>query len=240
LADALLFMIADQKILPGASDRGMLAYYRFRDDIFLVSDGFESAHTFFWSLKENSLGVFRMEVVQLSKVTVDMLAVTIRKEGGHLLTCPREKADGPVLSQQSAHPWHVRAAWPQAVLRAQLRLCSKATLHAKVVQQYIKRFSASHMPLSVLESLAEVKADRGTNRQCAYACSWLVLGFHPLWQRIPFKQIFRAVEEDPMWSSAIATAFEGLYKPHIAVAWRNAAPNLYRRAQRITRGGWTG
>ena len=96
------------------------AYYRFKDDIWILAGDRSLARRFISRFRDLASRVFESELVECSAKCVEMIGVIITIEGNKIHTEPRPQDKVPPLSQQSAHPLKVHLRWPAAYMRAEL------------------------------------------------------------------------------------------------------------------------
>ena len=127
-----------------------------------------------------------MSVIAVSRSAVDMLAVTVNKRGCMLVSSPRLRdLQGPPLSPQSVHPYHVHRSWPVACLRLQRKLCCSEKDFEAVKDAYMCRFRQFHASDQLIANLQMVSLYRShklplerKNLDCARLQSCILAQLH--------------------------------------------------------------
>jgi hypothetical protein len=160
-----------------------------------------------------------------------MLAVSIRIEGMSLVAHPRLRVmQGPPLSIHSAHPQHTLSSWPTACLRAQRKLCCTDAIFNESKCEFINRFRDFHAPQWLINKLLNVSISNEVSaRACNSDVQWLVLGFHPGWERI--SRAIRCYVADPTMAILWTWAF-GKPIHRFAEAWKSQLPAAAAIVQR--------
>ena len=218
-------------------------YWRFRDDILILTPSGKSFPGWFYVLRERGKPVFSMQCVEYSRTAVTMLAVRIGRHARYpscfsirprLVTHP-----GPMLSVQSGHPPHVHLSWPLSVLRTKLRLCTKDCL-ADAFSEFMKRLQMFHCPCWMIERLSEAfhefkcKPLRQPIRQVGTRSNlWMVLPWHPGFLGSGIVGGVARLSEDPVLRFAFGDAFQRSVDFHFRISWRNSLPKLVHSAQHV-------
>ena len=101
-----------------------MAYWRFKDDILLITSRKDRIRSFVVCARHRTQGVYRLEVEKVSRETVDMLSLRITRQGSRLIATPRPKPTAVMLSASSAHPSHIHRTWPLARLKSIFESCT--------------------------------------------------------------------------------------------------------------------
>lgn len=127
-------------------------YGRFRDDVLVIAADIWKCQTWLVRLREYTKPVFIIELVDLSSVAIEMLAVKILVRGSALHTVAKPpRSLGPPLSVRSAHPRHFLLSWPFAYLLPALRLCSNEKLAKVCFDDCFQRLVKYHEPAAFVE-----------------------------------------------------------------------------------------
>jgi hypothetical protein len=120
-------------------------YFRFRDDAFIVMDDVEKFHGFLHGWRDRASPIFVIDLAQLPRACVDMLAATVGVSHGRFsYTTKRPMSRGPPLGLHSAHPRHTFVSWPFGCLRSMVNLHSSRSLASDAVQIFAARFRDAH------------------------------------------------------------------------------------------------
>ena len=181
------------------SEYGIIFYVRFKDDIFIVLDGSYSLSTRqrLWSEMKNRADFFKLVIERVSRQSVSMLdteisIIDIASGFFKLASKPYFKASSmhTILSSQSAHPVGIHLSWPSARLKTFVRLSSR-----KSDSREAKRF--------FLEQMLQNCSDHISSNDILYPAysmtplksrdknSWIVLPFHPIFEKSGISKLCR-------------------------------------------------
>jgi len=198
------------------------AYFRFKDDIWVLSSCRELMTTFFHGMKQRS-EYFELICTEVSRTAIDMLQVTvIRNVGTGQFTCkPIVKDLGPPLDLTSGQPSSTLFRWPAACIRSLNKLSTvpKYALDAK--KTFITRFERHHCPKEWIDLIASTEIEARSANDAPFSdCKWLVLPYHSVWQKAGIASTLRDFKNDPSWNSIINFC-GGQSVPDFCVAWKN-------------------
>lgn len=113
------------------SSSGILLYKRIKDDAFFLVNDRPTFRAFYEKFKARAAPTFRMKCVEVSRVAVTMLAVTVRIRDGRFATELRDRrAQGPPLGFDSARPPSVLRSWAVGYMSSFPKLVSPAALRS--------------------------------------------------------------------------------------------------------------
>ena len=146
------FLVGTERtnVLSGAAleEASIKAYYRFRDDIWILAGDRAKFRDWFGRFKRSVGHIFKLKAVQHSSSCVTMLAVDVVRSGNKLLTRPRgNRVPGAPLSQHSCHPPHVLSSWPLSYKKNLANITSKDFLE-RAETALIDKFRRYHIHIS--------------------------------------------------------------------------------------------
>ncbi len=219
---------------------GIKSYYRFRDDIWILTNKPDLFDNWFHIFRRRCSDIFICQLEEISPKEVTMLAVKISIVKNKFSIAPRDRQhDGPFLSKNSAHPPHVHKAWPFGVLRGIISMCTPDR-RQDAVAEYLARFKRHHAPLHLIKALRESSENLlrgapppGRVRISSGNVRWLVLPWHPAYSRSRLSQELRELVARPDMALAFSDAFGQHDTPSISVSWTNALPTHFSVVKRI-------
>jgi len=227
---------------------GMSSYFRFEDDIFLVSrrsagpatDGSANARNFLQMMRHRAAGLFEIQLEQSSCTSVTMLAVEVfRTASGALGTRPKLKLRGQPLDNSSAHPPHVHSSWPVALLRSQYDLCMSHDEGCTAETALINHFRTCHAPRTLIQLLESKKKSQQTGRhrtetrQCD-GQMWLTVPYHAALQsNKALQKCLDNINGCPLQQLRFHAAF-GRSAPNLRLAWRNSGQHSVIQIRKLT------
>jgi hypothetical protein len=229
LTDWVFYCMVEAQVLPLLQAFGIAKYWRYRDDILLLSHSKERAYEFVAMMRRLS-ACYKLEVKDVSSIGLRHLNLYISfDEDGRLHARPGYKptALGLRLAPSSAHHESVHSSWPLMMLRHVKRLCSHADeVHAEQ-ESLARRFLNDGMPAYVVASawqkLHEVRKSgrRPATSSCTRQDVWMPLPYHPIWGKSVAKYLSRFnrdLEFTTLWAN------RGLVAPRVRLAWSNFMP----------------
>lgn len=240
VVDSCLFTLAEKDWAARADVQvahGVKMFVRIRDDIFIVTSDLAKFRVFFAKYQQLASSVFTMAVIGVSRLSVDMLAVTVVKRGCCLVSAPRvRELQGPPLSPQTVHPFHVHKSWPVACLRLQRKLCCSEKDFKAVRDLYVSRFRQSHASDQLIANLQMVTLYR-SHKLPLEKRVWIVLDYHPAFEYSCISRRVRQFLADPhlyllwKWSFSPIAGVEAPL-PVVGIAWRNVFITVAASVQR--------
>lgn len=241
LADAaFLSMLEKPWVLPEnvRSSYGLIRYWRFKDDILIVSAGREALGAWFREAR-NFASFFELEVPEVSAHRVQMLSLMVERRGNRLECFPCEKPClGPPLGWCSSHQHKVHG-WPLRRLHALSRLCSDWRDFPEVADKFIRRFETNHFPAEFLASMRRVR-DMLVSQQCDLApiqrsmqgCATynMVLPHHPAWSTSQFHRFVRNLSHDDILQHLHEVSY-GCKQFTFRVGWRYDSSHIVHKAR---------
>lgn len=129
VCDAALLNLAEAGYALSPSVRrayGIKAYFRFRDDIWILSESHAEFPDWYRGVKRLATPIFFMKVVEISSFAVTMLAVKVIKQPHGFDVRPRDRTyEDPPLSMYSGHHPSVTLSWPRSAARMICRFSSE-------------------------------------------------------------------------------------------------------------------
>ena len=117
---------------------GIIRYYRFKDDILLLSNAPEVKLGFMLECMNACVADYKIVCSSISRFRVRFLDLMICSQDGQIVTYPVHKTlrQGSSLLHCSGHPPRQHMSWPLARCFALSALCTNAA-HVKLVQQIL-------------------------------------------------------------------------------------------------------
>lgn len=237
IADAVFLLLTERGWALRADIQeahGILRYFRFRDDLWILSKSRLGLRSFYAGIRTRAASCFTLECVAWNKQTIDMMGITVYRRGAYLQTVPRVVAPQvPPLSWSSAHPINTLMSWPAATLRAKLRNCSCVDDKLAVHAAYIAYLQSHNAPPALVARLQSTewwaatrrnKDDNAANEHVLH--SWLVLGYHPIWGSAGLSGALHRFGRDPYWLATLQAAWPRLTAVDVRVAWSNQLPQI--------------
>ena len=218
---------------PIREQHGVLAYFRFRDDILIIFGAFQSlefgAGHFLKGLQARS-GFYTVEIEEFSKVSVPMLNVLVEIDDGKLRTDHYSKptsVESIPLCTSSMHAPGVHSSWPKAYLSSILSLCDSVAKKNRLKRTFLNSFKNNGVTVPSLSSTCrKVVVPEQSSEDI-----WLPLPYHPL-LRVALTRAVIKVNSSELSLAAYSSAYGGLrQQPRIRIAWRNAFPPNWRRVR---------
>ena len=234
VADTSFYSLAEESWVHNLATRtkcSIVAYWRFKDDIFFILENWHSFRTFLRKFMADAQ-FFKIEVEGISKYRCTFLDVEVAKQGTKYICVPYIKASnvGVPLGLDSAHPWHTHRSWPSAYLRRLESISSEPMLADGAKSLFKERLHMHCHNLEALDLQIQMNKPR-VGRQKPKWPEWLPLSFHPsLVPRIPnaIRAYLGSVSAKAAWHSAW-----GSYdQPSIKVAWKSGFSSHASMAQR--------
>ena len=214
---------------------GILAFYRYRDDIFVIlRDDISVVGDWFTSFKRRALP-YKLELEKLSRKVVPFLDVEIslKFDGYHstLAITPYRKPTScriPLASDSAHHP-SVHVPWPCAEIKRLLNNSSDIRIHPQVVHNFkCELLRSGHSPALidyVFSRHAEAKRKQTSNSNAL----WFVTRFHPQFAKI----IPIALNKLAKDAALLQIAFGEVALPSLHLAWRSACPGMLHLVKQI-------
>ena len=207
---------------------GILAYYRYRDDILTIAQGLASRTSKpFLDLMRRKATFYELKEEWGYKDIV-FLDLEICLHGGrawvsHFL---KDGALDPPLSTISSHPPAVPLAWPRAFVGRVSKLCSTHNLLLQSFQILIDRLKGSYASPATIhvacDQIGLATSGRRNQKTPRLPRSWLTVDFHPLLFG-PLQRALREFNADPLVSSLRDSPG---FPRELGISWVNSAPNL--------------
>ena len=157
IAEASFLHKCESKCLGNMQQQGIQKYYRFKDDVLLITSGnLESVGEFFRYMKYCSRP-FELECVQVSRTSVKYLEVQISKTDDGVIQCVPfnkvTKLSVPFLAMDSDHHPRVLRNWPHCFIRRRCRLSKNPDIKHRVISEAVSVFSRQGFPGPILNKL---------------------------------------------------------------------------------------
>lgn len=210
------------------------AYFRFRDDIFAITDKPHEIKLWFKWLCGRCSSIFDLELVSSSNISVEMLAVEVRQQLGRYTTVPKVKPARAPLSFESGHPVSVHRSWPVSTLAFYRRLCTREDDFINYAERYIRRFTDAYFPGHTIQKLRTAVITSPDSRDQKTAnVFWVVLPYHPSLHEGIFGRRFQMFLNDPCWKSALSCAWgPEAVVPSFRLAWTCSKTRFLHEASR--------
>jgi len=133
------------------------------------------------------------------------------------------------LSCSSFHNPSVHVSWPFSQPRRLASLCSNETRFQEAKDVFVKRFIDAKEPFCLVSAPKKFnpwpinKDGKVIRHRNASQNKWLVLPYHPVWQKSGLKsEIMKFVNSDlarRLWGTLFASD-----PPEVGIAWKNGSP----------------
>ena len=212
---------------------GIVAYFRFKDDILLVmncdEDGVQECVE---SIRQRA-EYFIVTIDEISTTSVDMLDITLSKDRSwissgllHISHYVKPTATGKFLSSDSVHPRSTHLGWPLARI-PHFKLCNttKHDYYESCVKFYNKlaRDSPGHSALQGFKYRFLGIQPQSQDFALKPHCTYIAIPFSRVWRGAGFANFLRSVFAD---HEPLIEKFTSL--PMLAnIAWCKAGQNLF-------------
>ena len=213
---------------------GILKYWRYRDDIFIIARAGSNSAKFVDEIVSRAKSIYKVEIEATSAASewTSFLNIELRVEAGIMQIRPFVKAttaDTMPLSSSSAHTPHVHTSWPRSLSRTMGRCSSRRCYEIVAQQELVARFVRNHLTPPTLANLP-----RSTVAKAVVECTkrWLAIPYHA---SLPgfLKRALDELNNDEAYKHMWRTGYSDLkvVPPAIfvAAAWKNAGPHHCRR-----------
>jgi hypothetical protein len=210
------------------------AYYRFKDDIFIIAKTRTGARAFVVELMKNSK-YYAIKVESVSSTSCKMLDLRIWWDGFfHTKVEIKDTAMGMPLSHESNHPSTIHYNWPKAYIQRLFSLCTTHTDKRGAIDQFLLRLASHYTHSNILSSL-RIYADQLLSNSLPKKVkapisdvSWLVLPYHPAFCRyIREELILRNNRRDKhVWRHAFSDISPIPLEPKIMVSLTNKSHTI--------------
>ena len=265
VCDAAVVALIERKfaVHPAAQAKfAILAWWRFRDDVFVVSADREKWLSFVGIVKQRCNGIFALTVEEISRTDVTMLAVDVFAKGDKLTFQPRTRdLDGPPLSVQSCHPRAVHINWQKSYLSSFWRLSSPECA-ATAAQRFIDRCQRFHSPrwlLGVLRGHCRflVSCRGQPSKRCDMSAqhnsgggrsnanehvvkhrlkqSWITLPHHPMLQKAGIQGRIDKLSRCPFFVSKTSLAWGECIRFRLRLSWKQNRQFSAHAVQAVSR-----
>ena len=205
------YVVCEQKFLDKLSLYGIAGYYRYHDDVILISHTMAQLKHFF-SIFKTSLGFFIVEVRAVSRTKVSILDLSVCFHNGYVRCAPLLDKIPLPLCPSSHHAPHTHRAWPKAVSQ---RIKALACNPADDISRLIRNYKAVPCHPLVVSRLAtqQLPKPRESTEECVplFPC---ILKYHPCL----FRAAKRAVQQ-------VSVPRSLNFK--IVQCWSNALPSIH-------------
>ena len=207
----------------------VFAYFRFRDDIFVVASNRSLTRTWYGEFKKRAAALFTLHVEEVSNISVRMLSMDVFIDGRQLRTRPKPPHPGIPLGVDSAHHPSVLATWPRAHLGSMRHLCTHHSDIRPAQMRIIDRFESTGAPPAQVKSLlhfVNTFSDVIKNPPAMNPCTRLIIKYHPAYHHTGFVTKFRNFLANPLWQGVLNSVGIG-FLTSADIAWSNAGPHLH-------------
>ena len=229
--DSALYVLAEKNwgVDPATMQRlGILHFFRFRDDVFIVYEGDQDKLTTYLNGYGRRAQYFRTEVETTNAVTVRYLEleVSIRANRLHCRQMAKPTSlESPPLAASSGHHRSVHKSWPVGSVKRIGRLCHDKEDIAASVATMRARFINNHTP-TLWDGREALPAPR-VPKQVVDTVLWMPIGFHPAMTGLTSAVTKYCEANQERLLHAWSISFRS-QPGRIAIrpAWYNAAPSL--------------
>lgn len=212
---------------------GIHYYKRFRDDLLIISSRPERMYLFFRWLRSRVGKIFRLELTEVSRARVTMLAVDITVIGREFVYTPRDRVKHVPLSINRAHPPSVHAGWLVGYLLGLRKLCTRPRDWGPCVVVcllWFRRFFTPRTFVDWIRDTTEQLAKRDTNSRDAVRRIWLVCDWHSVHVHRDVGFSIRRLFNKSRIQSMLGMCFAE--QPIIGIAYRVAGRRLFSASTR--------
>ena len=230
LTDYCFYRLVERKLFRTGKleEWNVVAWFRFKDDILIVSDGDVPIDDVMASMANSCWKITRDEL-DVNTRLVSYLDVTIANPGPIVKVWPAYKETALLrrLGLESAHAPFVHRSWIRAMFRRVEKRCLNVdvSMHVDILSN---RLIAGGVPAKVVEKMAESRASVPLRHNLVdrdVKVVWLPLPYHPLWANLlsaGLKAANRASDLRALLFQACQAWSNFIIKP----AWSNSLPNL--------------
>jgi len=176
---------------PMREEYGILAYYRYHDDIWVATMCNDSLRRMYNQMK-SSASYFKLKCTAVSQRQVSFLDVCVYREqytlsNGHwhsfLQVMPAPPKEVIPLWENSGHHHAVHKAWPKAVIHRAMRLApeNQREFFGNRLLEHYRNCNASDFTLMHMARAITNFGHPGQRRDVQDAV-WCILGYHPAWR----------------------------------------------------------
>ena len=217
---------------------GIKAYFRFRDDLFMViasTDGWAGKFGKEWHQYIDAVNSpYKLDPWELSSVSLSWLDVNVafRPDLQRMVFSPFIKPTSLAipLSEDSEHHPSVHTSWPKAVLN---RFSGNSSFHCDflaaraLLVDRLHRHGASRS-LTEATSRYDPWGRTVARRATRYGQIWWPLAYHRVWNDAGFNRALEALSEHPYMNALWNHSFGlGSSVPSMNVAWKIGGRHLF-------------
>ena len=206
-------------------------WVRYHDDIFGVCSSRPAFRKFYQELKTRCSPHWKLRLEEMSPDAVSMIGIKVIRLGCKVVTEVEPKANGPVLSSQSAHAPAIHRRWPANRAMAIENLCTAPGSVERSISEFVARFTDAAAPDHIIRDIVHREPSK---RVCAVGEPfWLVLPYHPAFENGGVRRALASFLKSPAAATLWREATNGGAFPAVRIAWRNS---LAHHVHSINRG----
>jgi hypothetical protein len=213
---------------------GLVAYYRFKDDILMIGDNRMRIRALYKQMEERSK-FYVLYTEGVSKSHARMLDTLLTYDGNKIESSVayKDTATDTTLSTGSAHHTQVHMMWPQAYVTRIFNLTTNQDKAAMEMSKFLKRlqrnFSAPEViNATIVKSRALLRGESRKARDLSERKAWLVLPYHPSYAHALNEAVANSNTSSTrgLWMRAYQDAQNAPSPPRVTVGWCNKHPTL--------------
>ena len=131
--------------------------------------------------------------------SVDFLAMSLSTAHGVVHARPRSRPHDLPLTPSSAHPVASHASWAVSFVHGLGLLCNRGADHQCCIDSFYRCLFNAGWPQHLLHRIRSTVDHAPSRLRTKQAYTWLVLPFHPLWEKSEVRQQVAAFLSDPFW-----------------------------------------
>ncbi len=188
---------------------------------------------FFRWLRSRVGEIFRLEITEVSRTRVTILAVDITVIGREFVCTPRDRVKHMPLSINNAHPPSVHTWWPVGSLLGLRELCTRPSDWGPFVDECVLWFRRVFTPRTFVDWIhfaTDQVAKRDSNLRSADRRVWLVCDWHTVHAHRDLGVSIRRLLDETGIQTTLGMCFAE--PPRIGIAYRVAGQRLFSASTR--------
>ena len=209
------------------SGRGILDFYRFRDDMCFILDNGKRFSEVLAEMR-GLADFFVLKIEDVSTVQIRYLDLVLRRELDSIISLPhlKDPALSRRLSRLSAHAIGIHSAWPKMMLNRIEALSSSSEAKCEYRIELTKRLMHDGCLIPTVSTFSR-KVSAVLGARPTPTNLWLSVGYHPWWYKHVRKMVGR-INRDPALRSLLCASSHSFNNPVVRVAWKNMLPSVDR------------
>lgn len=225
VANACFFSMVERPLRrAGAYDAADLyEHFRYQDDMLFICRSGRKFNSLLREMRNRSV-MYELTVEETSAIGFRYLDIDIVRDGDKLRTSPHWKDPGLSrrLSTSSAHQAGIHKAWPNMMVKKAAELSASPSVFNNYMCKFEANLKASgcFLPNSISGDLPSTRVQ---TRRRGFQDFWLVVAFHPWWDR-PIQRAINRINRDSNAAALLQLANRQWNLPRVRISWSNALP----------------